>query len=714
MDERRRGSGRRKIKAFLGRIKRSFGDAMGKRKWDKDALICDLAIFSTGFLLSRCHLLFSVRPIGLAFVCALPTGVWPALFGSMIGYLSLGSVGLFFGVALAVAIFLRVAFGFSDKPTLFREALSIRTSIATVSGFAAAVFEILRSGLKESSLLFGLSMIILPPILTFIFSGLFTDRISVEALLQGDRNVFSLKDTDRQEKYDVIFFQISALMLLFFIGLSFRGVDILGVSLSYLFSASVTLLTAKRFGAMRGLAVGFASSLGISGVLSVSFALAGLVSGGLFGLGTGYALVGGGAALCAFSAYSSGMMGLLSTMPEYLISAALTFPLLSRIRETKAEESEVECGNPAEDMVGTMALAYQNGYAGSLGRLEEALLQLSSVIKGYRSLEERADRGDFFVGVAKEYELMAKLISDSKEADRSEITVDNEVTPTLDKIMEESGLLGTARVFGKRKKHLILACEDPDGSKITASALKRNIEEGLGVRLSNAEYFRKDKMALMECTAKRRLSVRVGLAQAAGHTSEPSGDSVAYFETKGDLHYTLISDGMGSGEVAKRTSLFVCDFLKSALEIGAAKETLIHLLNRALRSRVEECSATVDLFEMDLISGEGKFIKCGAAPSFVKRGSSIFRIRSQTAPIGLLSSVDAEKIKVDIRPDDYIIMLSDGIADETEDAPWLLLLLGEAPPSNTQDYANLILDRARRHSGTRDDMTVAVIKIEEL
>ena len=58
-------------------------------------------------------------------------------------------------------------------------------------------------------------------------------------------------------------------------------------------------------------------------------------------------------------------------------------------------------------------------------------------------------------------------------------------------------------------------------------------------------------------------------------------------------------------------------------------------------------------------------------------------------------------------------MLSDGVADETDDAPWLLLLLGEPPRSSLADYANLILEEAKRSSKTGDDMTVAVIKIDE-
>ena len=165
--------------------------------------------------------------------------------------------------------------------------------------------------------------------------------------------------------------------------------------------------------------------------------------------------------------------------------------------------------------------------------------------------------------------------------------------------------------------------------------------------------------------------------------------------------------------MAKQTSSFAADFIKNAMDIGAAKETLILMLNHNIRARREECSATIDLFELDLLNGNGVFLKSGAAPSYIKRDSSIFRIRSQTAPIGLLRSIDTEKISVEIRRGDYIFMMSDGIADSAEDAPWLLLLLGEPPKKNLTEYAEYILNEAKKNSRVQDDMSITVIRVEE-
>ena len=149
------------------------------------------------------------------------------------------------------------------------------------------------------------------------------------------------------------------------------------------------------------------------------------------------------------------------------------------------------------------------------------------------------------------------------------------------------------------------------------------------------------------------------------------------------------------------------------MEGGLAKDSSVLMLNRALKASKDECSATVDLFEFDMMGGEGIFLKCGAAPSYIKRGSSVFRVRSKTAPLGLLSSIDAEKTKIDLRAGDHIIMLSDGVADEGDDAPWLLLLLGNPPKENLKEYADLIIEEAIKNCGVNDDMSVMIIRIEE-
>jgi stage II sporulation protein E len=321
---------------------------------------------------------------------------------------------------------------------------------------------------------------------------------------------------------------------------------------------------------------------------------------------------------------------------------------------------------------------------------------------------KKADCSD----VAQEYEQIAEFIRYAGECDANERASDSCLNATLAEIIEKQGLKsGVIRVFGKRRRHFIIACEDADGKKIGSPKLRESIEETVGVKLGEPKFFRRGKMALMECGAVRKNKISFFTASKAGLTSEVSGDTAVCFDSRDDYFYSLISDGMGSGDLAHETSELTAGYIKRMLEFGTRGDALISLINGILKSRENECSATVDLFELDCLNGEASFLKCGAPPSYLKRGSSVFIVKSQTAPIGLMRSVDMERIKAKIEDGDYVIMFSDGVSDGAEDAPWLLELLCREPPENTEEYARSIIEAAPKTGGHRDDMSVTVIKV---
>ena len=786
----------------LGFFERLFSRAKGEGGERGDGLIYELASLTVALLFTRCHFIFGAYPIGLAFVAALPTRVLSALLGSVIGALTLGADGIIYAVVSLLTVFLRVITSGADKkgkPNLFHEGYLLRASAAIIGGFIAAAYELLLSGFSLEGALFGLTMVIVPPALVFIFSGVFSAGISISELLYESRPIFSLAALDEAGKYKILLFQGSALFSLLLLALSLSSFDVFGINLAFVFVSLVTLLVAKRFGAARALAVGFVSALGVSGTYAVSFALAGLSSGLLFTLGPLYAIVGGGAALSAWSAYAGGVLGFVSTLPEYAIAATLAAPLFKNLSAEKSDTETVKQESSAKDMVGTVALAYKNKYRGGLLALEEALSSLGGIVRDFasertsltaeeyeaivldaagercksckdrelcssedisptrkqakkiakkllggepltsedmngehefcrhaESLAERisrraaeAEREKYRLGErsssADEYELISKLINESRLSDERETAHNPTLSESLSDTLKENGLSGgVARVFGERRPHVIIAAEDEGGEKISSRKLREDIENKLGIKLGAPEFFKRGKMALLECGAARSYRVLCATAVASGSGDEISGDTAAAFESCDDRFFALISDGMGSGEVARETSSFAAGFVERALAHGASKETVLRLLSEAIRRRGEECSASVDLFEFDLICGAATFLKSGAAPSFVKRGSSIFRLRSETAPIGLMRRIDTERIAVEVRGEDFVIMLSDGICGCAEDTPWLLELLAKPAPTEPRAYADLILREAKAHTGCRDDMSVIVLKIEKI
>ncbi len=76
--EKKRGG----IRQTVLQIRTSLESTLKEIQRDGRSLIGDLLIFTVGFLLSRCQILLGARPLGIAYVSLLSSGVWPALLGT--------------------------------------------------------------------------------------------------------------------------------------------------------------------------------------------------------------------------------------------------------------------------------------------------------------------------------------------------------------------------------------------------------------------------------------------------------------------------------------------------------------------------------------------------------------------------------------------------------------------------------------------------------
>jgi stage II sporulation protein E len=163
---------------------------------------------------------------------------------------------------------------------------------------------------------------------------------------------------------------------------------------------------------------------------------------------------------------------------------------------------------------------------------------------------------------------------------------------------------------------------------------------------------------------------------------------------------------MGSGQSAAYSSEICGMFLQKMLASGNRKETALKMLNNLLRARGEECSATVDLLEIDLEEGNANLLKSGAAPTFVRRGDKLYKLRSSTVPIGILPSLSAEDINFALEEGDVLIMMSDGVSQSPEECLWLMELMGgiwdkDETPSGMAEK----ICRKAKDVGSCDDIT---------
>ena len=312
--------------------------------------------------------------------------------------------------------------------------------------------------------------------------------------------------------------------------------------------------------------------------------------------------------------------------------------------------------------------------------------------------------------LAGEYELISKLISGERLAISRSVSVDESVSDKLTSILRSHGFPeGCVRVLGEGKSHIIIAAEETDGLELSSPKLLGELGRALGARLEILLRERHENITVLECRAAPVWRIERATASSASPNTRLSGDSVDFIERDG-VFYSFLSDGMGSGAVAMRTSRFACRFLSEMIKEGN-EALILDSLSGIIKHRGEECSTTVDIFSFDLVSGEAAFTKCGAAPSYVKHADSIYRIRSRTSPIGLSSSADSERVVARVEGGDYVVMLSDGVSVLPDDVSWLLEFLSRPTDKSAADYADELLALALENSKTEDDLTVSVMRV---
>jgi len=215
----------------------------------------------------------------------------------------------------------------------------------------------------------------------------------------------------------------------------------------------------------------------------------------------------------------------------------------------------------------------------------------------------------------------------------------------------------------------------------------------------------------------QKLRITHGIAHRAKNARKGSGDSYSATMLRNGSCLLALSDGMGSGERARRESTATVGLLEDFIESGFDKELAVRMINTVLVLKSsEESFSTLDICSVDLYTGQAEFIKIGAAEAYVLRSGNVSIIRSSSLPIGMLNDVDLETTTRNLKHDDIIIMATDGITSVggVEERDWIKHILKNCKYSNPQDVADYLLDEAIKREGKpKDDMTVLAARVWE-
>lgn len=359
--------------------------------------------------------------------------------------------------------------------------------------------------------------------------------------------------------------------------------------------------------------------------------------------------------------------------------------------------------------------------------------------------------GDFLTVAAEDMAAVGELLCRMDKSLAEEFRENRELTAKLNRLLAYNNFHATGvKVIGERRKRVYVGDIELSSTRMGGDDIQRLVSEILGGKFTQPEFSLDGAVLSMRLESEKRVrtvsgtytiaassvqaycNTKNGIKKSCGAdcydgepsivitdvpttpalTEEVSGDTIEVFEAYG-RQYMMLSDGMGSGREASVASGMSVKLLREYIEGGADLESALKLVNRILRSAGRECSATIDICEIDLYTSEARFIKSGAAPSFVLRNGSIYRLQSKTVPIGIIRALDAEAIKFDIEQGDTVVMLSDGVARSYDEVPWLLDMMtsDETVLRGDEKLAAMTIVSEAAVRGSRDDITCGIMRV---
>ncbi len=313
--------------------------------------------------------------------------------------------------------------------------------------------------------------------------------------------------------------------------------------------------------------------------------------------------------------------------------------------------------------------------------------------------------------VCRQYETLADILSEAACELSTELIPDPLREKKLRRHMVGLGLEGETAVYYDEHGRLRAEVTGRGAETLKTPKELRRLSEVMGWPLRVGE----EGPGQVTLVQAEPLMAVAGVAARRREGQGESGDTGTWFKRDDGSMFVLLCDGMGSGEAAQKESGLAVrlleDFLRSGMESVAALRTV----NSALSLKNEETGAftTVDLLRIDLYTGTGELCKLGAAPTYLRRKGAVSRMSGAALPAGLAEGEgEPDVTQLELREGDCVLLVSDGIADGTEDG-WLRELMTQFDGESPKELARLVMEESEKRVGAADDRTAVVITLKK-
>ena len=204
-----------------------------------------------------------------------------------------------------------------------------------------------------------------------------------------------------------------------------------------------------------------------------------------------------------------------------------------------------------------------------------------------------------------------------------------------------------------------------------------------------------------------------GVASIKKEGETASGDTHSVIKIDERHFMVALSDGMGSGEYARRISESTISLLESFYRAKMPSDLVLSTVNKLLTFNKEESFACVDIAVVDLNSGTADIVKIGAPVGFILSDNTVKVLENASLPLGILDALHPDSAEYTLNENDVLLFISDGIADAFGSTTDLYETLRTVPMHNPQQLADCLLQRALNAYGgiAKDDMTAVAVRL---
>lgn len=322
-------------------------------------------------------------------------------------------------------------------------------------------------------------------------------------------------------------------------------------------------------------------------------------------------------------------------------------------------------------------------------------------------------------------EAISKMAEDMEKKEDDEF---KEIKQEINKLLEQKEIeIKSIDIIKKNTGRYIVntytgICGNTDGTECNIKKICKILSKVLGHKMIMQKQecgLRLDRnVCKFTYISDDNFHLQVGTAKVTKTDSPVSGDSILETKLDDGKYLLALSDGMGSGPEAMKSSKIAIKMLERLLTAGFEKDVSLQLINSTISANTEEdMYATLDIEILDLFNGNMEFIKNGACPTYVKRGKNVQLLKSMTLPTGILNESDLVVYDYDLEDGDILVMCTDGVIDSNTEYLnkhlWLKYLLEDIEITDAQQIADIIIKEAvdNNFGKHNDDMSVIVARI---